>query len=165
MLRIFFANDSANRLTATVRGLVPRIVEAIRKRLDEVDAKLQRKIQTEKLRGGNPLHQRTGKLINSIRMIPAQVAGSKVAGYVEGAGGPAWYGRLHEYGTDRAYEIVPVNKKALAFMLNGKQVFAKRVQHQGFPERSFMRSSLAEMQEQIKSELQEAVNEVVRKPS
>lgn len=164
MLRIFFQNDSANRLNATLRGLVPRITEAIRKRLDEIDAKLQRKIQTEKLQG-QVLHHRTGKLINSIRMIPAKVAGSKVAGYVEGGGGPAWYGKIHEYGTDRAYEIVPVNKKALAFMLNGKQVFAKKVLHPSFAEKSFMRSSLDEMREQIHTELQEAVNEVMRKPS
>ncbi len=164
MLRIFFQNDSANRLNATIRGLLPKITEAIRKRLDELDAKLQRKIQTEKL-SGQVLHHRTGKLINSIRMIPAKVAGPKVAGYVEGGGGPAWYGKIHEYGTDRAYEIVPVNKKALAFMLNGKQVFATKVQHPAFQERSFMRSSLAEMKDQIHADLQDAVNQVVRKPS
>jgi hypothetical protein len=159
-----FTLNAGNMLT-NLAGILPRMAEAIRMKLDQLDARLQRKIQTEKLRGGNPLHQRSGKLINSIRMIPATIEGHQVEGRVEGAGGVAWYGKIHEDGTFMAYEIVPLNKKALAFMLNGKMVFARRVVHPAFPPRPFMRPAAEEMHDEFITELQRTADETIRRPS
>ena len=55
-----------------------------------------------------------------------------------------------------------MNKKALAFMLGGKQVFARRVQHPPIQERSFMRSSLEEMRPGIIAGLEETIQEIAR---
>lgn len=166
MLRIFYLGESDAKTVQAIKSRLPAIMEAVRRRLDVVDAKLQRKIQREKLEG-QVLHHRSGKLVNSIRMIPAEISGSRITGRVEGAGGPAWYGAIHEqmpgseFTSPRAYEIVPTTKKALSFMLNGKRIIVKRVKHPAAKERSFMRSAYAEMEGQIAEELQAAIDEVI----
>jgi hypothetical protein len=161
MLKVFYIGGSDEKVMEVLGKRLPQIAEAIRRRLDIVHAKLQQRIQRDKLQG-QVLHQRTGKLINSIRMIPAEISGNRVTGMVEGAGGPAWYGAVHEFGTTRAFDIVPVNKKALSFLLDGKRVIVKRVHHPPFKERSFMRTALAEMEPQIVAELQAEVAKVVQ---
>lgn len=164
MIRLFFAGGSDARTVESVRAKLPKILDALEVKMNELHARLQQKIQTEKL-SGQVLHHRTGKLINSIRMIPAETTGAQLVGYVEGAGGPAWYGRLHETGTGNSYEIVPVGKKALAFLVQGKQVIVRRVRHGPIQERSFMRTSLEEMQPTIVSEMQEAVARAIEETS
>ena len=70
------------------------------------------------------------------------------------------YATIHEYGgTIPPHEIVPDKAKALAFILAGKQAFAARVNLPAIamPERSYMRSSLAEMADEIGEELGEVV--------
>jgi hypothetical protein len=52
-----------------------------------------------------------------------------MAGELQAAGGPFWYGKMWEQTGHR--EIVPVNKKALAFLVDSKQVITKRVSAQG----------------------------------
>ncbi len=65
-------------------------------------------------------------------------------------------------GTIPPHEILPDKAKALAFLVGGKQTFAARVNLPAItmPERSYMRSSLAEMAEQIRDEFAAAVIEV-----
>ena len=54
--------------------------------------------------------------------------------------------------------------KALAFVVGGKQVFAARVNLPAvtMPERSYLRSSLAEMTEEIVEGLSDSVAEAMR---
>jgi hypothetical protein len=136
---------------------------ALVERINYWDLMLQQRIQ-RKL-SGEVLHQRSGKLKRSIEVIPAVVdeAAGAIAGKVVGAGGPAWYGKLHEYGTpDRTYTIYPVTKKALRFIIDGKVIFAKSVTvTRGTKERSFMRSSLAELKPDVLAGLQETVYRVL----
>lgn len=103
---------------AELRRKMPGILEAVRMKMNMLDLQLQQKIQGEKLQG-QVLQHRTGKLAASIRVEEATVTGDIVEGAVEGAGGVAFYGRVQNYGGDRAYDIVPVNKKALAFFGGG----------------------------------------------
>lgn len=117
---------------------------------------LQAKIVGEKL-SGQVLQHRTGKLAGSIRVQLAKVEGDAVIAGVQGAGGPAFYGAVHEFGGRGPYTIQPVNKKALRFMMGGKAVFAKMVRHPALPERSFMRSAANEMKEQIQTEIASVV--------
>jgi hypothetical protein len=118
----------------------------------------------EKL-SGHVLHHRTGKLIDSVRLNPPQATATEneVVGGVQAGGGPAWYGRVWELEGFKAHEIVPVTKKALAFMLDGKQVIVKRVMIPAQGPRPFMKPAFDEMREQIISGLQSAANEALSK--
>lgn len=106
------------RVKTALKEKFPLILDLVRNKMDQLDLQLQQKIQNEKLQG-QVLEHRTGKLVGSIRFIKAKVDGEVVEGGVEGAGGPAFYGRYQNYGTEREYEIVPRNKKALAFIPSG----------------------------------------------
>jgi hypothetical protein len=59
---------------------------------------------------------------------------------------------------------VPDKAKALAFAIGGKQVFAARVNLPAvtLPERSYLRSSLAEMAGEIAEGLSDSVAEAMR---
>ena len=61
----------------------------------------------------------------------------------------------------RLHEILPVKAEALAFVIGGAQVFARRVEHPGslIPERSYLRSSLDDMRDEIVAALAEAATE------
>lgn len=112
---IFGFQNTDQILIARLRGRAPKIVVALTNRLNKLGLRLQTKIRTEKLEGGTPLHRRTGNLARSINFVPTQAKGTTLVMKVEGAGSTAFYGRVHERGGRSAYEIVPVNKKALAF--------------------------------------------------
>ena len=161
MIRLSF-NNSDQRVAESLRAKGPRILEAVRTKMDGLMIELQAKIVGEKL-SGQVLNRRTGKLSNSIRALPADIEqnfqGDSVVGRVEGGGGPAFYGRVQEFGGTHSYPIVPVNAKALAFMMGGKQVFFMRVIHPPLQERSFMRSSLEESREDIFNSLKQSVRE------
>ncbi len=71
------------------------------------------------------------------------------------------YAAIHEYGgVIPPHQIVPDKAKALAFLVGGKQAFAARVNLPviAMPERSYMRASLAEMADEIREGLSEAVS-------
>jgi hypothetical protein len=89
---------------------------ALRRSVDESLLMLQRRIQ-QKL-SGEVLNIRSGKLHGSVNV--EQAAGEDViTGAVNAAAGPAWYGRVHEYGGKNAYDIYPKIKRALAFFGSG----------------------------------------------
>jgi hypothetical protein len=122
---------------------------------------LQAKVVGEKLQG-QVLQHRTGKLSASIRAIPVTQEGGVIVGIVEGGGGPAFYGRIHEYGG--VFEIPEFQRRVTG---GGKEAINSRTQKKvpgtvrahtaTFPERSFMRSSLAEHRDAIFAGLTQAV--------
>lgn len=148
-----------NGLNEFLRSRMPAVQQAIVASLSRSMLVLQSHIVSDKL-SGQVLHHRTGTLIASIRLDPAQpeIGADKITAGVSGAGGTAWYGKIHEYGTENSYEIVPRTKKALAFVMDGVQVIVKRVIHPPFPERSFMRSSFEDLRQTIINGVQSAVN-------
>ena len=132
-----------------------RIRDALSSKANALAAELQAKIQ-QKLSGG-VLNQKSGALARS---IAATVDDSSADVSVTVATGDIPYAAIHEYGgTIPPHEIVPDKAKALAFILAGKQAFAARVNLPAIamPERSYMRSSLAEMADEIGEELGEVV--------
>jgi hypothetical protein len=161
MLTLSF-NGSDERLAQSLRARGPQIIQAVMRKMDELMFRLQAKIVGEKL-AGQVLQQRTGKLAGSIRAIPTTLEGTEVTGAVEGGGGPAFYGRVQEYGGRGPYTIVPINKSALTFLWGGKQVFFKKVTHPPLQSRSFMRSSLEESRELIFAGLRESVRQELAK--
>ncbi|HUO54280.1 MAG TPA: hypothetical protein VMU18_06050 [Rhodoblastus sp.] len=76
------------------------------------------------------------------------------------ANGEAPYAAILEFGGKTApHEILPDKAKALAFVVNGKQAFARRIAHPGstFYARSFLGSALEEQSGDIAAGLREVV--------
>lgn len=108
---------------------------------------------------GQVLQRRTGRLGQSIQTEVTNTS-TTITGIVYSAG-DVKYARIHEFGGQTApHIIVPKNAQALYF--NGR--FAKKVNHPGskIPERSYMRSSLADMAAEISANLKAAVAEGIR---
>lgn len=116
MINITF-NSTDKRLAAFLERKRPQIVEQLADTLDTLMLELQRRVQ-QKL-SGEVLQHRSGKLLGSVVKEPVQVSSNRISGRVTAAGGPAFYGRIQEAGGTRQYEILPKNKKALAFFGSG----------------------------------------------
>lgn len=126
--------------------------------------KLARHVVENKL-AGQVLKRRTGTLARSIRRGVAVVETPKGIVGVVGLGAAdlkvAKYGAVHEYGAKMpARVVVPKNKMALRWMVGNKPVFAKRCNIPAYtmPERSFLRSSLKEME----SDFIAGINKVIK---
>lgn len=137
---------------------------------DKVRARLEQAVYdlAEKLRShivqdkllGQVLNRRSGRLGQSIQQ-KVESTGSSITGTVYSAG-DVKYAAIHEFGGYiPAHVIEAKNAQSLAFTMGGRQVFAKRVNWPGatMPERSFMRSSLADMKEEIVQKMTLAVQE------
>jgi phage gpG-like protein len=73
-----------------------------------------------------------------------------------GSEGDVKYAAIQEYGGKTgAHEILPVKGDVLAFVAGDGQHFARRIEHPGsvIPERSYLRSSLEDMKDEILSAL------------
>jgi phage gpG-like protein len=152
-----FLHDAASAAQA---GMPERIRDALAAKTNTLAADLQAKVQ-QKLSGA-VLNAKSGALGRTI-VAPIDDASSNVSARIATSDVP--YAAIHEYGgTIPPHEIVPNKAKALAFTIGGKQVFAARVQIPGvsMPERSYMRSSLVEMADEIREGLSEAVVEAVQ---
>ncbi len=159
-----FRFDSATRtkLIAKLQGMSPRLVSALGVKLRALMFQLQSKIISEKL-SGQVLHRRTGILAGSVRTLPVTTAGNTIASGVVSSEGPAFYGAINEVGGSHAYKVMAVKSRALAFMLNGKQVYAKSVIRPPLRQRAFMRPSLLESAQTIHDELQRAIDQEIGK--
>lgn len=131
--------------------------EMLNRKVHELVLRLKTRIQRDKL-SGQVLNVVTGALRRSIQSEVHRDTHS-VIGEVFSSG-DVKYARIHEFGgKTRPHDIFPSKAKALSFMMGGRRVFAKVVHHPGskMPERSFMRTSLAEMAPTITREMKEAV--------
>ena len=98
----------------------------------------------------------------SVRALPVRIENAKMIGTVEAGDGPAFHGRFHESGAP-AHEIVATKARALHFITHGKEVYAARVFHPGAYARKFMATSLKESASQIIGELNQTLNEEIKK--
>lgn len=152
--------------SSSVEGYLPEkgdaVIAALVERTTIINNALQTKIAGVKLQG-NPIKSHTNKLAGSVRVIPTQNDGEKISGGVQAGGGPAFYAKFLEDGTQGPYTILPKDPKgALAFMVGGKQVFAKKVTHPGLKAYLFMKGTIQEEAPNIPRQYQEAVNEAVQ---
>lgn len=149
-------------LVARLTEMPGRVHSALLAKVWELALKLEAKVKNEKL-SGQVLNHKSGNLWRSI-FSDVQDGPTAVTGKVASSG-DVKYAAIHEFGGHiPAHEIEARNAQALSFAWNGKQVFAKKVYFPGadMPERSFLRSSLSEMKDEIVSGLTQAVNEGVR---
>ena len=154
MFNVSLVGDRA--IVARFAAFPKNVHDYLLKKVSVLALKLESKIKTQKL-SGQVLNVKTGALRRSIAhqikdtltAITAKVFSS----------GDVKYAGIHEFGgTTKPHDIVATKAKALHFVMGGKEMFLKRVHHPGskMPERSFMRSSLSEMQPEIVEALEDA---------
>jgi hypothetical protein len=152
----------ADELNAKLDALPTAVVAAIAAKSAPLAAQLLGLVG-QKL-GGAVLKPRSGALAASIGVDGPAISGDHVVTTVF-SGGDLKYAAIQEYGGVTApHDILPSRAKALAFVMGGQQVFARIVHHPGshIPERSYLRSSLAEMAAQIEREMKAAVVEAAQ---
>jgi hypothetical protein len=148
----------------------PQIIEALVMKMNELMIRLQHKVVGEALPAFFKL---SPNIASTVQFTPARLENGKIVGTVQ-AGGPKTtkitlksgaevdYAAVQEYGVPTGWEILPFNKKALAFVLDGKSLIRRRVWHPPLEARPFMRSSLEamtpEITEGLKSAFLEALN-------
>jgi hypothetical protein len=167
---MFTYSVDPSKATDAIQQKLSRITVAMRDTINRCDIDLQAYIVNNKL-SGDPLQQRRGGrgLAGSIRAMPAEIEGETVSGEVQGAGGVAWYGKLHEYGG--TFDVPDGRRVALGskldrrkLMVNASKYGYDAVTHTQsrpytitFQERSFMRSSMSENKDQIYSQMRETL--------
>ncbi len=143
-------------------GVLPdRLRAALADKVDALAESLFSQVVGVNLSGG-VLNARSGVLRDSIQLEASQ-RNDQIGAEIF-SDGEVPYAAIQEYGgKTAAHEILPDKAKVLAFVMNGKQVFARRVQHPGsqIPARSYLRSALEEQGEDIVQDLTEIVMTIV----
>jgi phage gpG-like protein len=148
--------DGLDETSARLDALPAALGAALAAKAAELAAALVDRVRNHKLMGA-VLNARSGALRDSI-LAEVSVSGDGVLAAV-GTFGDIKYAAIQEYGgKTAAHEILPVKAQALAFVVGGAQRFARKVEHPGslIPERSYLRSALEDMSDEIVSSLAEA---------
>jgi phage gpG-like protein len=164
MIRVEMRGDA--EIIARLNAFPTSLRAILRRRVWALTLKLQARVQGKL--SGKVLNVVTGALRRSIQSDVKETSGA-VRGRVFSTG-DVKYAAIHEFGgRTKAHIILPKKALALRFAMGGAptgplgphMVFAKAVNHPGsrMPERSFMRSSLADMREEIVRELTQGVVE------
>lgn len=148
-------------------GFIQDLPERIRAegmhRMENVVFDVTDHVLNEKL-SGQVLNRVSGKLAGGV-YGEVHDLNPQIVGEIGVDGVP--YARIQEEGgTTPAHEIIPSAAKALSFMwLDGERWFFAKVNHPGsvMPARSYLRSSLMDLKDQIIEELQQGVVDAVRK--
>jgi len=122
---------------------------ALSEKATELAGALADLVKNDKLSGA-VLNARSGALSDSIAVSVAADGDGVLASV--GSEGDVKYAAIQEYGgKTSAHEILPVKGNVLAFIVGGAQHFAHKVEHPGsvIPERSYLRSSLEDMKDEI----------------
>ena len=151
------------QLIARLTAMPDNIRSALVRKVRALALMLEATVKGEKL-SGQVLNVVTGALRRSISNEVTTGSNSVTAEVY--SSGDVKYAAIHEYGgTIPAHEVVATKAQALHFVIGAKDVFAKRVQIPDvkMPERSFLRSSLDEMRDEIVEGMKEAVLEGAHK--
>ncbi len=158
MLRLSLEGQEA--LADRLGSLPDRLRAALAKKIDTQAQTLVAQVVGVNLSGG-VLNARSGRLRDSIEM-EATGQGAEIGAEIF-SGGDVPYAAIQEFGgKTAAHEILPDKAKVLAFVANGKQVFARRIQHPGsiIPSRSYLRSALDDQGDAIVEDLTGVVMEL-----
>lgn len=150
-------NPSSDSVVRFLLKKGPTIGDAIEQELNAVSIDLQSYIKKNKL-SGQVLKNRTGNLRRAIDREVTRTD-SAVTATVGVSPNAVKYAAAHEFGAD--INIPEVSGKLMVFSLGDKMIFTMR--HRAFtvhmPERSFLRSSLAENRADIILRLDKAVGQ------
>lgn len=143
MIRAELHGDA--EVVAKLNSIPPRIREELRVGIGRLALKLARKVQREKL-SGKVLKVRSGRLRRSINDVVVD-EGEKVSGIVST---PVKYAPPHEYGFNGTVTVkahLRTIKQAFGRAITARQVaVSEHKAKMNLPERSFLRTALAEMQ-------------------
>lgn len=117
--------EGGDQLSANLENASDRVALRLREKVESLQHLLADKIRANL--SGEILQIRSGKLLGSVRELPLEVNGLIVEGPVQVGGPDMPYGAVLEHGGVKSYDIVPVTKKYLAFVVGGKQIFTKLV--------------------------------------
>lgn len=148
-----------SRVMAWMTDMPDKVRRVLYRVYYELAERLRNHVVQDKLMG-QVLNRVTGRLGQSIQQLVTQTDTS-IIGEVFSSG-DVKYAAIHEFGGRTAAHVIEArNAEALAFNFHGKMVFAKKVNHPGslMPERSFMRSSLRDMRDDIIHGTEDAVRE------
>lgn len=151
--------DGLEETRARLDGYPAALQAALAAKADELAAALADLVRNDKLSGG-VLNTRSGALGESIAASVTADADGVLASV--GSEGDVKYAAIQEYGGKTgAHEILPLKAHALAFAVDGAQRFARRIEHPGslIPERSYLRSALDDMKDEIVETLAGAAGE------
>jgi phage gpG-like protein len=146
MIEVKFTSDPS-KLAAYLRSIPNGVHTSLLSAMARITIGLQSYIVSQKLQG-QVLHHRTGNLGRNV----AQEVREDTHGItgIVGVGRTAYYGKVHEYGGSfMVREHVRTSKL-------GNQ-FSVRAHMATYPERSFMRTALAEKAVEIRAKIAEAV--------
>ena len=155
MLTVDIVGDK--EVIARFSSMTDRIHQKLLQFITGYSAKLQNYVVTQKL-SGQVLNHISGNLQASIHN-EVEDSGSSIIGRVYSAG--CNYAAIHEYG-GQIPDRVPVNGQFLHFFIDGKEIFTKFARGFTMPERSFLRSSLADNRDEIIAGMKEAVTEACK---
>jgi len=153
------ALDGLEETSARLDGYPAALQAALAAKADELAAALADLVKNDKLSGG-VLNTRSGALGDSIAASVTADADGVLASV--GSEGDVKYAAIQEYGgKTSAHEILPAKGNVLAFVVGDAQHFARRVEHPGsaIPERSYLRSALDDMKDEIVAALADAASE------
>lgn len=151
-----------DELKRAMAQAAPRLVPSLTQAIGRLVLTLQRNVKADKL-SGQVLKVRTGRLRRSIN---ARIEGANTEQVSGTVGTNVSYARAHEYGftgTVNVRQSLRMQKQAFGRAITPVQVTVRAHTRQvSLPERSFLRSALAEMQPQITAALRGAVTEAVK---
>ncbi|HTZ67933.1 MAG TPA: hypothetical protein VMB83_10790 [Roseiarcus sp.] len=153
------ALEGLEETSAQFDGYPAALQAALGAKAAELAAALADLVKNDKLSGA-VLNSRTGALSDSITASVSADADGVLASV--GSEGDVKYAAIQEYGgKTSAHEILPAKADVLAFVVGDTQHFARRVAHPGslIPERSYLRSALADMKDDILAALADAAAE------
>lgn len=137
------------RLQAGLEGASDRVTVKLREKVELLQHLLADKIRANL--SGQILQVRSGKLLGSVKELPIEINGLVVEGPVQVGGPEIPYGAVLEHGGTHSYDIVPVNKRYLAFMIDGKQIFTKLVHRTPLLARHYVGLAVAETEPEARS--------------
>jgi len=161
-LKLSFDSPKLDALRERLEAKASQIHQALFVKVGAIMAQLQTKIIVTKL-SGQVLRKQTGFLQSSVRLLPTTDVGSTITGSVAVTGARRDVAMIHTMGMDRAYEVMAVKRKVLAWAgADGKMAFARRVMHPPIPAKPFMWPTLEENRDEIVRELGRAVADVLK---
>jgi len=98
-------------------------------------------------------------------VLPTEVQGAVVIGQVEGAGGPAFYGKSFELGEQHGgMGTFVTSAQAMHAVINARDIFFRSFLRKPITARPFMAPTLQEMAPQIREDIAAAVRTEIEKP-
>lgn len=145
---------------AYLSGKRQTLVEQIIDRINFVDRMMASRVRQNL--SGAVLNRQSGKLFSTVSVDAAALSGDKITAAVTAGGDDAPYGIYFEKGGLGPYEIRPTNGTVLAFMSQGKQIFAKVIHHPAIPHLPWFEPEMEEAKDQMTQELNDVFAEVLK---